>query len=81
MTESMPTSIFGNFLPLGTNLGINFFEKVFNFFKAHIKRQLWVAISTSGVQLYFVHSILLFVKKNSAQRDIASLLEVCLDDD
>jgi len=48
MTENRPfllkNSTFGNFGPLRANLGTKFFEKVFDFFKAHIKRQLLVAI-------------------------------------
>ena len=37
-------SIFSNFSPLGPNLPIKFVEKVFDFLKAHIKRQLLVAM-------------------------------------
>jgi len=40
----MKKSIFGNFGLFETNLGIKCLEKVFDFFKAHIKRQLLVAV-------------------------------------
>jgi len=39
----MKNSSVGNFGPLGANLTITFFEKLFDFLKAHIKRQLLVA--------------------------------------
>src|SRR6218665_2500334 len=45
MTENRPFSrkitTFGNFSPLGANQDITIFQKLFDFFKAHNKRQLY----------------------------------------
>src|SRR6218665_389957 len=41
-------SIFGNFSPLRAVKDINIFEKLFDFFKAHIKRQLLIALPYQG---------------------------------
>jgi len=45
--------ILSNFSPLGAVKDINIFEKLFYFFKAHIKRQLLVALPYQGSNFIF----------------------------
>ena len=52
--KSWKISILSNFNPLGAVKDINIFEKPFDFFKAHIKRQLLVALPYQGSKFIFL---------------------------
>jgi len=43
-----------NFIPLGAVKDINIFEKLFDLFKAHIERQLLVALPYQGSNINFL---------------------------